>query len=150
MAKIKGIFKRRYSLDTIIDGSLTLNNESRTLEKNGVKLDLTGKKYELLLLLMENAIKYGDGHSIEIEISEEEGYRLVSVKNSGCTLSDMELPHIFDSFWRGSNSQNVPGSGLGLSICRRLANKIGGEIFAETDEEWFQVTVLFCMAGISI
>lgn len=54
LAKIKGIFKRRYSLDTIIDGSLTLNNESRTLEKNGVKLDLTGKEYELLLLLMEN------------------------------------------------------------------------------------------------
>lgn len=54
LAKIKGIFKRRYSLDTITDGSLTLNKESRTVEKNGVKLDLTGKEYELLLLLMEN------------------------------------------------------------------------------------------------
>ncbi|MDE6979985.1 MAG: response regulator transcription factor, partial [Lachnospiraceae bacterium] len=54
LAKIKGIFKRRYSLDTIKDGSLTLNKESRTAEKDGVKIDLTGKEYELLLLLMEN------------------------------------------------------------------------------------------------
>lgn len=123
-----------------------------------VKTDFSVGKYENCLLsgdfhrsveilqnLMENAIKYGDGHSIEIEISEEEGCRLISVKNSGCTLPDLELPHIFDSFWRGSNSQNVPGSGLGLSICRQLANKMGGDIFAETDGAWFQVTVVFCI-----
>lgn len=124
-----------------------------------VKTDFSVGKYENCLLsgdfhrsveilqnLTENAIKYGDGHSIEIEISEEEGCRLISIKNSGCTLSDMELPHVFDSFWRGSNSRNVPGSGLGLSICRQLAAKMGGEIFAETSDGWYKVTVVFCMA----
>lgn len=105
------------------------------------------RSVEILQNLMENAIKYGNGHSIEIEISKEEGCRLISVKNSGCTLSDLELPHIFESFWRGSNSQNIPGSGLGLSICRQLANSMGGEILAEADGEWFQVTVVFRMAG---
>ena len=54
MAKIKGIFKRRYSLDTIIDGSLTLNKESRTLEKNGQRVKLTQVEYSIVKLFMEN------------------------------------------------------------------------------------------------
>lgn len=54
LAKIKGIFKRRYSQDEISDGSLVLNKENRTVYKNGVLLEMTAKEYELLLLLMEN------------------------------------------------------------------------------------------------
>ncbi|MDE6749229.1 MAG: response regulator transcription factor [Lachnospiraceae bacterium] len=54
LAKIKGIFKRRYFIDEITDGSLTLNKESRTVRKNGVVVDMTSKEFDLLLLLMEN------------------------------------------------------------------------------------------------
>lgn len=105
------------------------------------------RSVEVLQNIMENAIKYSDGHRIEIEISEEEGCKLIAVKNSGCTLSAEELPHIFDSFWRGSNAGNIPGSGLGLYICRQLMNKMGGEIFADAGEEAVTVTAVFVMAG---
>ena len=54
LAKIRGIFKRRYFIDEITDGSLTLNKESRTVRKNGVVGDMTSKEFDLLLLLMEN------------------------------------------------------------------------------------------------
>lgn len=54
LAKINGIFKRRYSMDAIVDGNLTLNKETRTLEKDNAEIDLTVKEYELLLLFMEN------------------------------------------------------------------------------------------------
>lgn len=54
LAKIKGIFKRRYFIDEITDGNLTLNKESRTVRKNGVVVELTSKEFDLLLLLMEN------------------------------------------------------------------------------------------------
>jgi DNA-binding response OmpR family regulator len=54
LAKIGGIFKRRYSLDEITDGNLTLNRESRTAVKDGVSLDMTSKEFDLLLLFMEN------------------------------------------------------------------------------------------------
>ena len=57
LAKIKGIFKRRYFIDEITDGSLTLNKESRTVRKNGVVVDMTSKEFDLLLLLMENKSK---------------------------------------------------------------------------------------------
>lgn len=105
------------------------------------------RSVEVLQNIMENAIKYSDGDRIEIEISEEDGCKIICIKNSGCTLSDGELPHIFDSFWRGSNAGNIPGSGLGLYICRQLMNRMNGEIFADANDGWLRVTVIFCMAG---
>ena len=97
---------------------------------------------EIMQNIMENAIKYGDGRRIHILFSEEEDCRLITVKNSGCTLPENELPHVFDSFWRGSNSKKQNGSGLGLYICRRLLNKMDGEIFAEMENGCMCVTVL--------
>lgn len=97
---------------------------------------------EVMQNVMENAMKYGDGHSVEITFSEEEDCRLVKIRNTGCTLADMELPHIFESFWRGSNVGNNSGSGLGLYICRQLMHKMDGEIFAEIVGNEMCVTVV--------
>lgn len=54
LAKISGIFKRRYAVDEIIDGDIRINKISRTVYKNDHELELTAKEYELLVLLMEN------------------------------------------------------------------------------------------------
>ncbi len=93
--------------------------------------------------IIENAIKYGDGKEIGISFSEEENCQLITIKNSGCTLSETELPNIFDSFWRGSNAEEGKGSGLGLYICRKLMNKMNGEIFAEIKDGYMLVTTVF-------
>lgn len=92
--------------------------------------------------VIENAVKYGDGHSVSVGFSEEEDCILITVKNGGCTLSYAELPHIFDSFWRGSNVGGQAGSGLGLYICRQLMHKMGGDIFAEIKGEVMAVTLV--------
>lgn len=97
---------------------------------------------EVLQNIIENAIKYGDGQFIKIDFSDEENCRLITVSNSGSTLSDNELPHIFDSFWRGSNAGNNGGSGLGLYICRQLMNKMNGDIFARCENEIMMVTAV--------
>ncbi len=89
---------------------------------------------EVLQNVVENAIKYGDGESIEIQVSREEEY-LISVTNSGCDLPQRELLHIFDSFFRGSNVARQPGSGLGLYICRQLLHQMEGEITAEVEKK---------------
>lgn len=101
------------------------------------------RSVEVLQNIMENAIKYGDGKSIYISLFEEEGCILITVKNSGCTLDDTDLPHIFDSFWRGTNTGNEKGSGLGLYICRQLMQKMNGEIFAEIKDGFMLVTTVF-------
>ncbi len=101
------------------------------------------RSVEVVQNMMENAIKYGDGKSIGISFSEEDGCTLVSVSNSGCTLPDTDLPHIFDSFWRGANAENGKGSGLGLYICRQLMHKMNGDIFAEIKDGFMCVTAVF-------
>ncbi len=110
---------------------------------------LTGdleRSIEVLQNIMENAIKYGDGRSIRLHFSEEDGCVLITVENSGCTLPDTELPHIFDSFWRGSNAQKHSGSGLGLYICRQLMHKMGGEVVARITGSTMAVIAVFPQA----
>lgn len=97
---------------------------------------------EVMQNCMENAIKYGDGKRIHISFEEEENCKLITLSNSGCTLSEDELPHLFDSFYRGSNSEKQEGSGLGLYICKQLMHKMDGEIFAQIKDHEFRITLV--------
>lgn len=98
---------------------------------------------EVLQNVIENAIKYGDGQKINISFTDEEDCKLISVTNTGCSLKEEDLPHIFDSFYRGSNTKNQEGSGLGLYICKQLLMKMDGDIFAKISENnTFTVTVV--------
>ena len=54
LAKISGIFKRKYSRDEISLGDITINKASRTVCKNGVPIEMTSKELELLTLFLEN------------------------------------------------------------------------------------------------
>lgn len=97
---------------------------------------------EVLQNIIENAIKYGDGHQISISFSEEEDCRLIAVENTGVPPTDSEMDHIFDSFKRGANADGKPGSGLGLYICRRLMHSMNGDIFADALDGGMRVTVV--------
>lgn len=54
LAKIAGIFKRRYSLDELRDGDIRIDKINRTVYKNDVSVEMTAKEFDLLVLLMEN------------------------------------------------------------------------------------------------
>lgn len=54
LAKIRGIFKRRYALDEFTDGEIRINKVNRTAYKNNVPLEMTAKEFDLLTLLIEN------------------------------------------------------------------------------------------------
>lgn len=54
LAKIKGIFKRRYSLDELVDGDIHIDKVNRLVYKNGTRLETTAKEFDLLMLLIEN------------------------------------------------------------------------------------------------
>lgn len=54
LAKIKGIFKRRYQSENITEGNITIDKAKKIVYKDGKQLDMTSKEYELLLLLIEN------------------------------------------------------------------------------------------------
>lgn len=97
---------------------------------------------EVLQNIMENAIKYGDGKRICICGEDEEDCKLLHIENTGCSLKEEELPNLFDSFYRGSNSHGVKGNGLGLYICKTLMRKMDGEVFARIKDDSFVVTVV--------
>lgn len=90
--------------------------------------------------VIENSIKYGDGKSIGISFDTEEDCQLISITNRGNTLPETELLSIFDSFYRGSNAMDKPGSGLGLYISKQIMIKMNGDIYAKIMEDEFIVT----------
>ena len=66
----------------------------------------------------------------------------ISMATTTCNLKKEELPNLFDSFYRGSNSTGMKGNGLGLYICKTLMRKMDGEIFAGMKEDVFCVTIV--------
>ncbi len=97
---------------------------------------------EVIQNLMENAIKYGDGKEIHITFSEEEDCKLITVSNSGCSLDEKEIANLFDSFYRGSNTDGIQGNGLGLYIVKQLMKRMDGDAFAEIEKDRFKITVV--------
>lgn len=93
------------------------------------------RSYEVVCNIIENACKYGDGRNISISFDEEEYCQLIRIHNTGSAIGDQDINHIFDSFYRGSNSEGKEGAGLGLYICRQIMRKMQGEIYCETKKD---------------
>jgi two-component system sensor histidine kinase MprB len=55
---------------------------------------------------------------------------VLRVADEGRGISDEDLPHVFDRFYRSPESRGLPGSGLGLSIVRQIAVRHGGSVRA--------------------
>jgi two-component system sensor histidine kinase MprB len=75
--------------------------------------------------LLDNAAKWST--SVDVAVSDHE----VVVRDHGPGISEEDLPHVFDRFYRATNARNLPGSGLGLAIVRHVAQTHGGEATAE-------------------
>ena len=83
--------------------------------------------------LISNAIKYSpEGGVIEVKVDIQEGKKIlkISVSDHGIGISNEELSKIFDRLYRSTNPfvQNIPGSGLGLSICKEIVSALNGNI----------------------
>jgi len=78
--------------------------------------------------LIDNAVKYSPpDEPVEIALSSEE----LTVRDHGPGISDADLPHVFDRFYRGAEARGRPGSGLGLAIVRQVVEQQGGRVDAE-------------------
>ncbi|WP_419634611.1 sensor histidine kinase, partial [Thiolapillus sp.] len=80
--------------------------------------------------LLGNAIKYGRQYA-EISVSRDDGALRLEVLDDGPGISDSELPHLFERFYRGTVAkQQAQGNGLGLSIVKRIVELHGFRISA--------------------
>lgn len=103
------------------------------------------KSFEVVENIMENAFKYGDGRRTEIIFCEEEYCQLIKIRNTGNPVKMEEMPHLFDSFYRGSNVGDKDGNGLGLYICREIMRQMEGDIFAQREEDGMSFVLVFPM-----
>ncbi|AMW30017.1 MULTISPECIES: sensor histidine kinase [Oscillatoriales] len=89
---------------------------------------------QILVNLLGNAIRYTKHGLIKIEVYTHGGYLFVDVSDTGIGISEADLPHVFERFWRAdrSRSRNYGGTGIGLAITRRLVELQGGEIFVSS------------------
>jgi two-component system sensor histidine kinase MprB len=82
--------------------------------------------------LLDNAAKWSPPEG-RVTVRLTDG--LLSVADQGPGITDQDLPHVFDRFYRSTESRAMPGSGLGLSIVRQVAERHGGTTKAASGPE---------------
>ena len=98
-----------------------------------------GRLKEVLQNLLGNALKYTDCGTIDVRVSvgtsDQEPRIVWSVSDTGIGISASDLPHIFEPFYMAEevDRRKYPGSGLGLSIVKRILDLLGGEIHVHSE-----------------
>lgn len=115
---------------------LRIEDPQLTIKSDSAKIK------EILQNLLANAIKYTDTGEIEIRArplpfsATERGHLSFCVRDTGIGIKETDVPHIFEAFYMadGVNRKKYPGSGLGLSIVRRLVELLQGDI--QVQSQW--------------
>jgi signal transduction histidine kinase len=115
------VFKRNvtYSIDISTDTRVPMDKQlvQRALEN-----------------LLSNALRYTkDNDSITITASETADYVFMTVKDSGIGIAEKDMDHIFDLFYRGTNSRREEGMGIGLSVVKNIIDTHGWTISVQSE-----------------
>ncbi|HLE26780.1 MAG TPA: HAMP domain-containing sensor histidine kinase [Anaerolineales bacterium] len=79
--------------------------------------------------LVENALKFtAINDRVEVRVADDGRHAVVEVADTGPGIAPDELPHVFDELFRGQNTRELPGSGLGLALVKRIVSLHGGRI----------------------
>jgi signal transduction histidine kinase len=85
--------------------------------------------------LLTNAIKYSPERSnILVKAETRDNELLVQVMDRGCGIPEKDIPGIFERYFRASNHADIPGTGLGLYVCRQIIEAHSGRIWVESVE----------------
>lgn len=113
-------YERRSNRPVHVDGSSSMV----TAQRSGVQRAIS--------CLLENATKFDtSGGTIVVTVGDD----TVTVLDNGAGIADDDLDKVFDRFHRSDAARTMPGSGLGLSIVREVAQRHGGDAFAANRPE---------------
>jgi two-component system phosphate regulon sensor histidine kinase PhoR len=85
--------------------------------------------------LVSNAVKYNrPGGEVKVSASSDDEWITLKVRDTGIGIPEDVRAHLFEEFYRGKTpeTQNIPGTGLGLVICKKIVDELGGSIEVES------------------
>jgi signal transduction histidine kinase len=92
--------------------------------------------------LVSNAVKYNKpGGTVEVRVAPEDQWIILRVSDTGVGIPSSFRPHLFEEFYRAKSpeTQNIPGTGLGLVICKRIVDELGGSIEVDSKEGEYSI-----------
>lgn len=129
-----------YTIRRISEEAVLLYDSKHCQFHYGKLYPIWGEKsalYQIFLNLIGNAVKYSsskENPQIWIESKKHEKEIQYLIKDNGIGIPSEILPHIFEMFARGANAQQFEGTGIGLSLVKRIINRLGGEIKIKSEE----------------
>ncbi|HET6995101.1 MAG TPA: HAMP domain-containing sensor histidine kinase, partial [Chitinophagaceae bacterium] len=114
--EMQGLLKKEQEIKIDYQGDPVFVSDKRMLKN-------------ILLNLLSNASKFSaEGKPISVTVSNTNRLLIITVKDEGIGIPAADLPHLFDSFYRGANASNIQGTGLGLPIIKRYLDLLRGDI----------------------
>ncbi|HYX76416.1 MAG TPA: ATP-binding protein [Gaiellaceae bacterium] len=97
-----------------------------------IELPLRARMLRIIVQnLAENALRHaGEGATAVLALWSENGNRVLSVRDDGVGVDPLDLPRLFERFYRADRARASRGSGLGLSIVKHVVEAAGGEVEA--------------------
>lgn len=121
---VRGVCGRLTALAENKNITLTTNLEPVEMQGDGMRLE------QIVVNLVENAIKYTDEGSVQVSVADEGEWAVFTVKDTGIGIPEESIEHLFERFYRvdKARSRSTGGTGLGLSITEKLVSLHGGSI----------------------
>ncbi len=129
-----------YSDIALREGKKLIYNEQEAIpliygDKNRIR--------QVFINIIDNAIKYSNrGGSINVDAHVESPNAVIKISDTGCGISEQDLPHITKKFFKANFSKK--GSGIGLSIVEEIIKRHNGSLnFQSVENKGTQVTITF-------
>ena len=108
------VVRKRSGVSIRTDGHAVISGDKSSLTR-------------LMVILLDNAAKYGGGHT-ELTVVPENGTVTLSVADDGAGIDAEHVDRLFERFYRADPARNSAGYGLGLAIAHELAHALGGRL----------------------
>jgi signal transduction histidine kinase len=131
------IFETIETVNRIIPGN-KIKFDFSTLPENLYALEIKGNSQLLQLALSNvllNASKYSENQDVRIYLSHTKETISIHVKDNGIGIPPQDLSHIYDPFFRASNTTSFEGYGIGLPLTRNIMRQHKGKIIVHSEEE---------------
>ncbi|WP_342471438.1 HAMP domain-containing sensor histidine kinase [Metasolibacillus sp. FSL H7-0170] len=120
-------FVRELVIDVLNDPSFSEHNISFEAQTERLMKSIDSHLMKRALLnFIYNALVHNDAQ-VALEISVEEPATII-IRDQGKGIAEADLPQIFERYYRGTNTENIKGTGLGMAIARDIIQVHGGEV----------------------